>query len=667
VIRIKRNIKNILLCASICALLFASLASLVRASRKGVGYDFSEGEISTVDIFAPRDIVDRYTTENLKNQAAAKVSDKYKIDLRIKTNALNNLADFFALIFNTKNGQAQSDLEGAVSSFSSLSRVKLSEDEILYLLTMSDEEFLHFQKNISDILDSTLSEGVLNKDEALLDVKEKLQNSNIGDIGLKIISAFLVENKFFDEEGTQRERQKAKDDVAAVVYKKNQSIVRKGEIITPAHIAMLEDLGLLKSANSIDKFEVFGVFSLLIVLFGASVLYILIFNKNLFSKPDMVLLIAVSVLISMVLCFYMDKLNLKISALPVALSPILVALLIDRNLGLFLSIPVSIVAVFMLNENWLYAICFIIICTFSIYILKFAKTRVGLVTVSILSSVISALVFFAFYMHEVSDMGELLSISLHSLIGSLFMMIVIIGILPFFELFFDVITPFKLMELTNPDRKLLKRLLLEAPGTYHHSLTVANMAEAAAEEIGANYLLARVGAYYHDIGKLKAPQYFKENQNGDNPHDYLNPKDSAQIIISHVNEGVELSQKHRLPKMVEKIIREHHGVLVMEYFYKKVENIDGVNKEDFTYKGPKPSFKESAVVSLADSIEAAVRSLDRKSLDTVREMIDKIVTSRLLSGHLDNSNLTLSEIEIIKKSFLNTLSGYYHERIEYPN
>jgi putative nucleotidyltransferase with HDIG domain len=226
----------------------------------------------------------------------------------------------------------------------------------------------------------------------------------------------------------------------------------------------------------------------------------------------------------------------------------------------------------------------------------------------------------------------------------------------------------KLIELSNPNHPLLRKILMEAPGTYHHSVMVANLADAACEAIGANGLLARVGCYYHDIGKTKRPNFFIENQmHHDNPHDRLQPEKSANIIISHVTDGSVILKKYNMPKEIIHIAEQHHGTTLLKFFYHKaLQGGEEVNEEDYRYPGPKPQTKESAIVGIADSVEAAVRSLNQPTPETIESLVKKIVADRLQDGQLNECDLTLKELETVSHSFCETLKGIFHSRIEYP-
>ena len=247
-----------------------------------------------------------------------------------------------------------------------------------------------------------------------------------------------------------------------------------------------------------------------------------------------------------------------------------------------------------------------------------------------------------------------------------------IGLLPFCETIFDIVTPMRLLELSNPNQPLLKKLLFEAPGTYHHSVLVGNLAEAAADAIGGNSLLARVGSYYHDIGKIKRPYFFKENQlTNENPHDKITPSLSTLIITSHIKDGVEMAKKSKLPSQIIDIIKQHHGTTLVKYFYVKAVNggdiHEEIDKEQFRYEGPKPQTREAAIVMFADSVEAAVRSIQSPTKMNIEEMVRKIVNEKLEDGQLEECDITIKDINKIIKAFLNVLNGIYHDRVEYPS
>eukprot|EP00112_Aurelia_sp_Birch-Aquarium-sp1_P010443 Seg22295.1 transcript_id=Seg22295.1/GoldUCD/mRNA.D3Y31 product="Cyclic-di-AMP phosphodiesterase PgpH" protein_id=Seg22295.1/GoldUCD/D3Y31 len=267
---------------------------------------------------------------------------------------------------------------------------------------------------------------------------------------------------------------------------------------------------------------------------------------------------------------------------------------------------------------------------------------------------------------------------------SVLIAMVVSGMLPVLESAFGLTTDISWLEMSDLNHKLLRRMQLEAPGTFHHSLVVASLAESAAETVGANAAMCRVSAYFHDIGKLKKPEYFIENQGENNPHDTITPTMSALVIIAHVKDGVDLAMKHKLNPLIIDVIREHHGDSLVYYFYhkareqrreqsdqvekglEKAEDISGVDEKNFRYPGPRPSSKESGIISLADAVESASRTLRKPTPAKIEALIDDIVNKRLNEGQLDNSGLSLRELKRIKESFANTLRSMLHSRIDYP-
>ena len=357
--------------------------------------------------------------------------------------------------------------------------------------------------------------------------------------------------------------------------------------------------------------------------------------------------------------------------IPLACAPILLTLLIDYKLSLVISILNVILIATVTNFNGIIIIIAILGAVLGSTILRRMQQRNDILYAALLIALISSGITLSLGALTTNNMYEIFLNTLLVAMGAILSGVLAVGILPFFESTFDIVTTVKLLELSNPNSPLLKKLLMEAPGTYHHSILVSNLAEVAAEEIGANSLLARIGAFYHDIGKTKRPYYFRENQIGiDNPHDKVSSRLSAKIITSHVTEGEELAKQHNLPREIERFIVTHHGDTLVKYFYltekKNSDNPDSVKEEDFKYAGPTPSTKEEGIVMLSDSVEAAVRSIKDPNMDKIETMVNNIVKDKLESGQLNNCDLTLKDIEKIKKCFLKALNGIYHQRIEYP-
>jgi len=309
----------------------------------------------------------------------------------------------------------------------------------------------------------------------------------------------------------------------------------------------------------------------------------------------------------------------------------------------------------------------------SIFSIRKATQRSSLTRAGLLIALINVVSIIALGLIHRNPADYILQNSMWGLLNGFASAILTIGILPFLETFFDISSSFRLMELTNPNQPLLKQLLVDAPGTYHHSVVVGNLAEAATEEIGGNALLARVGAYYHDIGKLKRPYFFAENQEAyKNIHDDLEPSLSALVIASHVKEGVDMARKFKLPRSIIDIINQHHGTGIISYFYHRAlqtntDKSSEVDEESYRYSGPKPQSKEAGVILLADMLEAEARTLNNPTASRIKNLTQNVINRNLVNGQLDDCNLTLRELNKIKDVFSRVLTGMFHNRVEYPD
>ncbi len=367
----------------------------------------------------------------------------------------------------------------------------------------------------------------------------------------------------------------------------------------------------------------------------------------------------------------------SIFVMPVILGPILATVLIGTHAGICVagSLTVFVTGLILGNgQNTYYDLLIMISISLidgvvSVRFLKGHPQRIRVPLAGLLAAFVSVVIVMSYKMLSASEMSVAVSTSLWTAAGCFLSGVLAVALQPAFEAVFHLATPSRLLELTNPNQPLMRRLMIEAPGTYHHAVIVGNLSEAAAASIGANPYLARAGAYYHDIGKLKRPQYFKENQTGENPHEHTDPFISAAILTSHTKDGVLLAQKEHLPPEIQQIILQHHGVTPVMFFYHKALQLsDGqqVDINDFRYAGPKPKTKEAAIVMLADTIEAAVRSMKDPTPKSIDQFIERLIRGKLEDGQLSDSPLSLQDIDHICEAFSGILRGVYHERIEYP-
>lgn len=403
-----------------------------------------------------------------------------------------------------------------------------------------------------------------------------------------------------------------------------------------------------------------------VMVISLSITYCHLYGKH-FKWNQLIFMVLTLVIESLIALSMGDSWHLF---MPLLIGAMLIAMLVDEQMAIILHVAAVLVVSLIAEQGSLFIVYYILMGMTGAMSVRYARVRNNMLIVVIVLSAISGLIYWLlnFAILNIFDWMSLLFA-----IGSTGLAVVIVlGSLPLWESIFQVMTPLKLMVYTDTNHPLLQKLLKEAPGTYHHAQMVANLAERGARAIEANAMLTKAGALFHDVGKLKEPNYFIENQNGGpNPHDEIAAEDSASIIIDHVSYGVKLGIEHKLPKPIIQIIRQHHGTTLVKYFYHKAQNYnDGVayNEEKFRYRGPKPQSKESAIVMLADCVEAFVRSLNEKDrhLDKIKWVISEITRQKFEDGQLDLSELKVKELKLIELAFIEVYTGLYHERITYP-
>ena len=344
----------------------------------------------------------------------------------------------------------------------------------------------------------------------------------------------------------------------------------------------------------------------------------------------------------------------------------------DLQLGFVISFVSSVMVGLVVGGDFNLMLTFFVGSLTASYCIRGARTRGDLILAGFLVGVaqVACIVLFNPFSSFIFS-KYFLTNHLKPLMVNGFVSAGLVFIAPFFERFFGVLTNFSLLELSDSNQPLLKRMVIEAPGTYHHSLVVGNLAEAAGNAVDANGLLARVGGYYHDVGKIIKPEYFNENQIVDgNKHDNLEPTMSRLVILNHVKEGVDLARKYKLDQHIIDFIPQHHGTSLIHYFYQRAlegaQEGEAVEEENFRYPGPKPQTRETAIVLLADSVEGAVRALDDPTPGRINELVKKVINNKFIDGQLDECDLTLKDIEKISETFGRVLSAMHHGRVKYP-
>lgn len=486
---------------------------------------------------------------------------------------------------------------------------------------------------------------------------------------------YLEPSQIIDEVTTEANRKAAREAVAPVVYKKGQNIVVAGEVVTPSQLAMLQSLGLLAD-EAIDMMMYLGLAILIVLILCLIAFYMFCFETAMLREFKSLLLLCIIIVTSLIISLIVREINVHM--MPLALCALMITLLLKPRLAMIVNTSMSVLLGLMSagtqSDLSSYMMINMMVSTFTsgtlcIYAVRRHVNRLGVLSAGVLSGLTAMLSMIAMGLINNTNVAGVMSNASLALGGGILTSVLCLGLQPLLEAIFKLMTPSKLMELSNPQQPLLRRLLLEAPGTYHHSIIVANLAEAACDAIGANGLLARVGAYYHDVGKLKRPLYFKENQMGDNPHDRTDPRISTAILTAHPRDGVLMAQRYRMPQQVLDIIGQHHGDQPAIYFYNKAlkSSPEGtVDIADFRYDGPKPQTREAAIVMLADTVEAAVRALPNPTPERIDELIRSLVKGKIDDHQMDECTLTFRQVDNVCRVFEQVLSGVFHQRIAYP-
>jgi len=453
-------------------------------------------------------------------------------------------------------------------------------------------------------------------------------------------------------------------------------------LITLAATAVLSVLlfsGLLYKLHLENTLEYLGFTLVLLVLLSAVMLYALFAWRKLLQEPKYLVIVHLAIILTIVLCGLFERL-VSPYARPFLLAVFLVSILAGTRLALFagyLSNTILVIIYFISDStiNGLSNIAFLamtlVLSTLAVLFSKKNRRRVDYLSIAFWISLIYTVfsLIFALIENSITDTDILLEILLFGMAFGFINVFLFVGLLPLFEAMFNVVTNFRLAELTDHDRPLLRRLRTEAPGTFNHSLILGNIAEACALAIGEDTYLARAAAYYHDIGKLKNPNYFVENQHDEeNPHDELSPETSVSLIKKHIQNGVALAKENRLPPEVIDAICEHHGTLPIKVFYYKAQKYtDGVlDIAEYSYDGPRPRSKISAILMIADAAEAAIRSAKDATEEVKKKIIEDVIKERMDLGQFAECDITMRELECIKETILTTFAGVLHERIEYP-
>lgn len=584
----------------------------------------------------------------------------------IKTQGL--VQDFEKIYFKLKNIIANVYDAGIIS----ISKSEISNDQIA-IRRNRYEDILPIGKfwDVESVLE--FIEEQIEKDNDLKPVKEFLK---------ELISYFLQPNIIYDQQETEKLVSAAIENIPKTIgfVQQNEKIISKHERITEdikLKLESLKDIQLDKQLYEKNIIKLLGVVlhsALIILLFAV---YLYLFRKKVFDSNKHIFLISIIILIQVFFSYLVTKIPTDLPIQYLVLLPasaMLLTILFDSRIAFFGSVVMAFLVAMMLGHDYEMALTLLVSATLASYTVRNIRQRTQIFRSMIFIFLGLTLTITAFSLQKSEPIYITLQKFGFALLNSIFSSMLTYGLLIIFEKSFKITTDLTLMELSDPNHPLLKILREKTPGTYHHSVMLGSLSEAAADAIGANPILARVGAYYHDIGKTLKPEYFIENEfQKKSKHQRLTPRMSARIIISHVKDGIELARSYGLPEALIDFIPQHHGTTRLSYFFDKAlrqtaarKTRHEVNEADYRYPGPKPQSREAAIVMLADIVEAFTRTLPDLTPDRLESAIDERIKMRFIEGQLDECDLTLRDLTKIKQAFLNILIGTYHQRIKYP-
>ena len=641
------------------------------------------GSVAQITLQAPRDLeyVSDIRTEEARQAAEGAVELVYTSPdpaiARQQFERLNTAMQYITSVradFDLTGEQKKSDLVA-------LSDVRLQLETIDYLLAISDSRWDVVQAEALRVLEQVMRRAIH---------EDKVEAAQVGissfvsltlseqqsELVTELVTAFVVPNSFYSEELTTAARQAARDAVKPIVqtYKTGETIVPVGEIITPADLEAFQQLGMISPGQRWE--DMLGAAA--VVLLSAILVPLYFFRRNravVVNDPRSILVIALVFVIFLLGARLFTNRTLAPYGYPLQAAALLITTLFGLETGLVIAIPLCLLASYGLSNTLDLTPYYLISSLMGLLVLGPVRRFWGFVRAGIAVSLSGFVVLMAYRLpfYTPDWLGVVQFVGVVAFAG--FSAASITLLLQFLlAQTLGLTTAFQLLDISRPDYPLLQFLLRNAPGTYQHSLQVANLAEQAAEKIGADPLLTRVGAQFHDIGKALNPTFFIENQipGNVNKHHDISPEESAATIIRHVTDGVQLAKKHRLPRRLHDFILEHHGTLITRYQYAQAMEITGgdvtkVDIEKFRYPGPRPNSRETALLMLADATEARARAERPVSDEGLRELVRNVIDTVQKYGQLDDTLLTLRDLNLITDSFATTLRGTYHPRIQYPN
>ncbi|MGE7927390.1 HD family phosphohydrolase [Lysinibacillus xylanilyticus] len=672
--------------------------ALMYGNVKGVTYDFKPLQLAPETVRSTKTIEDTYKTQQERDKAANAVEPVYQFSSDVAKQRAAIVTSLFDYVLEVKTDVESSKEPIPVvdqvaklrKKFESIDSEQMpiifTDSQLEGLLVQSEADLKRTSAQLSKSVQEYLQKSIRSENvfAGQNDFETKIRGQRgypdkIFNTVVLIGRMSIIENETINEEQTKIRKEQAKESVEPTRILQGQIIVQEGQIIDNEAFRQLELLGMVSNKASMKPIA--GL--IILILLEMTFMFVLFerWDTHVDKKHNALLVTVIvyslSILLMKIVSLVSGGFDVTVAFLfPTALATMLVRLLVDERAAALITVMTAASAGVIFQEGYssvmqMEITLYIIFGGFaSLFFLDSMEKRshilhavgvIGLVNIS----------FIAFYLlmtQSTYGLSELMYYFIAAMISALLSGALTMGLLPFFESAFSVLSSLRLIELSNPNHPLLKKLLMEAPGTYHHSVMVANLAEAACEEIGADGLLARVGCYYHDIGKTKRPAFFIENQmSGINPHDSLPPEKSAEIIIAHTTDGAEMLKRYKMPQEIIDIALQHHGSSLLKFFYFKAKE-EGKCLDDtkYRYPGPKPQTKEAAIISVADSVEAAVRSMKEPNAEKIQKLVRAIIDDRVQDNQFDECDISIKELKCIEKVLCETMNGIFHSRIEYP-
>ncbi len=642
------------------------------------------GDVAPFDIVAPAPIPyeSQILTERARERAALSVPEQYKSSegrvRRQQKNHAREILDFITMIRNDPHATPELQID----YLRAIAGLEISPDAAQQIQQLDDSEWEAVVRETPLALDRIMGEEI--RESTLASMRRRVASfvdtdvsDEVSEIAVLFVRALVQPNSFLDEERTNALRDAARNEVQVQIrsFARGETIIRAGDVATAEDVEALAQLGLLQEEWEWWIFLRAAVMSALIMAIAIGAIYRLR-PATLLNHQELAALAAIVVIWLLAAKFMIIPHDWVPYLYPLAAMSMLITVLIDLRVSIVLVIAFSLTIHYLSNNNFVMVSYTALGALAGALILGRAERLSAFLWAGLGVALCNLLTYIAFRASAIDFSAPswlshnaplYFSILLN---GGLSASVALIGYFVLGNLF-NLTTSLQLSELSRPAHPLLRQLLLKAPGTYHHTIVVSNLAERGAAAIGVDALLARVGAYYHDIGKTVRPYFFTENiLEGNSPHDKLDPTTSAQIIISHVTDGMDLAQKYRLPPRIRDFILEHHGNSLVQYFYRQAqrEADDGtvLDPEEFRYPGPYPRSKETAILLLADTCEAAVRSIRPSNRDELEKLVNKLIDDRVVEGALNYCDLTFKDLQTIRQVFIQVLQGVHHPRISYP-